>query len=111
MNKMNEEQKIKEQKEKIITKLKDASAGIVVAADDFVAFNGSRKDIAFGFVKIVNNMGNYYPTKVINELVKFGLDKSNFENANITSNSNCEELKTMTELLNKLQELKDMLSK
>ena len=56
-------------------------------------------------------MGNYYPTKMINELVKFGLDNSNFENANVTSNSNCEELKTMTELLNKLEELKDMLSK
>lgn len=111
MDKIKEEQKMKEQKERIIAKLKDASRGIIVAADDFVAFNGHTRDIALGFIKIVNNMRTYYPITLINELVKFGLDNSNFKKENAISNSDSDELELMTELLNTLQELKDKLSK
>lgn len=111
MDKIKKEQEIKEQTEKIIAKLKDASRGIIVAADDFVAFNGNAKDIALGFIKIVNNMRTYYPITLINDLVKFGLDNSNFKKEAASSNSDSDELKLMTKLLNTLQELKDKLSK
>ena len=113
MDKIKEEQTMKEHKERIIAKLKDASGGIITVADNSVGIAGNVRDIALNFTQIVNAMRTYYPINVINELVKFGLDNSNFKKKDVSSNSNANanKLKLITELLNTLQELKDELSK